>query len=88
MSCRRYGLFHRALQVVVSEESKNSTKIMEGVLVGVEKRLLRCAMIGAMVRGTAHHAAKREHLQLDPLAAQLRPRLIPTQSAWPFCPGA
>src|ERR1700677_3103113 len=63
------NLLHRALQVVVSEQPENSTKIVERMLVGLEKGLLRRALIGPMEGGAADHAAQREHLQLDLLAA-------------------
>jgi hypothetical protein len=50
-------LLHRTLQVVVSEKPKNSTKIVEGLLMGLEKRLLRRTLICPMEGCAAHHAA-------------------------------
>ena len=58
-------LLHCTLEIVIPEEPKNSAKIMKGMLVDLEKCLLRCAMIGAMEGRAAHHAAQREYLQLD-----------------------
>ena len=55
---------------------------MERLLVGFEERLLGRAMIRAMEGRAARHAAHRKHLQLDLLAAQLRPRLIPIDLAF------
>ena len=76
------NLLHRTLQVVVSEQPEDSAKIMKRLLVGLEKRLLRRALIRPMKGRAAHHAAQREHLQLDRLAAQLRPRLVPIDLAF------
>jgi len=59
------NLLYRTLEVVIPEEPKDSAKIMKGMLVGLEKCLLRGVMIGAMKGRAAHHAAQREHLQLD-----------------------
>ncbi|HEY1985843.1 MAG TPA: hypothetical protein VGG85_10555, partial [Terracidiphilus sp.] len=59
-------LLYRTLQVVVSEKSKNSTKIMEGVLVGVEKGLLRRALIGVdPFSWTVLGESKKENLPCD-----------------------
>jgi transposase len=46
--------------IIVSEEPENSAKIMERVLVGLEKRLLRRVLIRPMESGTARHAAQRK----------------------------
>jgi hypothetical protein len=71
-----------ARHIIVTEEPKHSTKIMETLLMGLEKRLLRRALIRAMEGRAAHHAAQRQHLQLDLLAAQLRPCLVPIDLAF------
>ena len=76
-------LLYRTLQVVISEEPKDSAKIMKRMLVSFEKCLLRWAMIRAMEGRAAHHAAQREHLQLDRRAAQLGPRLVPIDLTFP-----
>src|SRR5580658_9686317 len=71
------NLLHRTLQVVVSEQPENAAEIMKRLLVGLKKGLLRRALIGSMEGRATDHAAQREHLQLDLLAAEFRPRLIP-----------
>src|ERR1700734_1139627 len=76
------NLFHRTLQVVVSEQPENSAEIMKCLLVGLKKRLLRRALISPMKGRAARHAAQREHLQLDRRAAQFRPRLVPIDLAF------
>ena len=58
-------LLYCTLEVVISQEPKYAAKIMKRMLVGFEKRLLRCAMIPAMEGRAAHHASQREHVQLD-----------------------
>src|ERR1700741_211356 len=51
---------HRALEVIVSEQPKDPAKIVEGVLMSLEKRLRRRALIRAMEGRAAEHAAHRE----------------------------
>src|SRR5215469_1295754 len=76
------NLPHRALEVVVSEQSKNSTKIMERVLVSLEKRLLGGTLIGPMEGYAARHAAQRKYLQQRLHPIEFRPRLVPIDLAF------
>src|SRR3954468_23466245 len=70
-------LADRAGQVVVAQNPVNPAEVGEGVLVSLEERLLRGTRVGAVERGPARHAAHAEHLQRDPVAAELGGRLIP-----------
>src|SRR5690349_13880227 len=58
-------LLYCTLQVVISKEPKDSAEIMKRMLVGFEKCLLCRTMVRAMEGPATHHAAQREHLQLD-----------------------
>jgi hypothetical protein len=51
-------------------------KVVEGVFVSFEERLLGRPMIRAMERRSARHAAHRKDLQPHRFAVQLRPRLV------------
>ena len=70
-------LADRTAQIVVAQDPMDPTEVGEGVLVRLEERLLRGTRVGAVERRPARHAAHAEHLQLDPVAAELGGRLIP-----------
>ena len=70
-------LADRTGQVVVAQDPMDPAEVGEGVLVRLEERLLRGTRVGAVERRPARHAAHAEHLQLDPVAAELGGRLIP-----------
>jgi len=76
------NLLHRGFQVVVSEDAKDSRKILKRVLVSLKKRLLGRAMISSMEGRTTHHAAHRKDLQLYSFTIELRPRFIPINLAF------
>ena len=50
-------LFYRGLEIVVAQSAENAAKIVKGVFVGFEKRLLRRAAIGSVKRRATAHAA-------------------------------
>src|SRR5215472_11533193 len=70
-------LLHRTLEVVVAKHTEDALKIGKGQLMRLEKRL-RCGMsVSPMVGRTTGHRPHLEDLQLDALATQNRPGLIP-----------
>src|SRR2546423_13721326 len=76
-------LLNRGLQIVVSEQPKNSAEVSECVLVSLQKRLLRRAIVSAVECCATIHAAHREHLQRDWHAVQLSPGFIPNRPELP-----
>src|SRR3954447_22737794 len=70
-------LADRTGQVVVAQNPDDPAKVGEGVLVGLEERLLRGTRVGPVERRPTRHAAHAEHLQRDPVAAELGGRLVP-----------
>src|SRR3954447_11690659 len=70
-------LADRTGQVVVAQNPMDPAKVGEGVLVGLEERLLRGTRVGPVERRPTRHAAHAEHLQRDPVPAELGGRLVP-----------
>ena len=68
---------HRRPEVVVAEPVEYTSEIAEGVLVGVQKCLLRGMQVGPVEGATAGHAPHHEHLQGQALTPEVRVRLIP-----------
>jgi hypothetical protein len=56
---------HRALEIIVAPQSKDSAEIMKRLFVSLEKGLLRRVMISPMEGRATHHAAQREYLCLQ-----------------------
>jgi len=77
------NLLHGALQVVVPYLPKHAAEIVKRQLVRLQKSRLRGARISPMKSRPAGHAAQRKHLQLLPLAAQVRVSFIPVGLSFP-----
>jgi hypothetical protein len=70
-------LLHRRREVVVPQPAVDPAQEAEGVLVRLQKGLLRRPQVRPVERGATGHAPEREHLQRQLLAVHLRHCLIP-----------
>jgi len=69
-------LAYRTRQIVVAQQEKHTTEIIERQLVRLEKRLLRRVQIRPVKRRPARHRAHREHLHLAALTIKIDPGFI------------
>src|SRR6266540_1153745 len=71
------NLAHRARQVVVPQDSEDTSKIIEGRFVRFQKCLLRRSLIGAMKSSSTGHTATGEDLRFLPLLSEQDPGFVP-----------
>lgn len=63
--------------IIVTQHSEYPAEVAEGVLVGLQKRLLGGVAVGAVKGAAAGHRAHAEDLQLDALAIEVGVSLVP-----------
>ena len=81
------NLLHRALQVVIAQQSEDTTKMVKRPLVRFQESLLRGVIIGRVERSATRHGAHRKVVNLLSLVPDLSYGFVPIDLGLAAAPG-